>query len=142
MVPGYITTYLPFHIVELTRQKVLDPGYNVSGDSMNPDYDQKSCSFRFNYTTKGPNGGVVGMVKQKGMNVYQYYKTQTNGGGSIVGDIAFNEFSISNTVHVGSKAHLTGTSFKISCKLTGFHLIFVSENDNKITYKSDKLDDV
>ena len=54
------------------------------------------------------------------MNVYQYYKTQINGGGSIVGDIAFNEFSISNTVPVGSKAHLTGTSFKMSFKLTGF----------------------
>ena len=87
---------------------------------MNPDYDQKLCSFRYNYTTKGPNGGVVGMVKRKGMNVCQYYKTQTNGGGSIVGDITFREFSINNTVPVGSKASLTGTSLKMSFKLLVF----------------------
>jgi len=53
---GYLTTNLPFPVVELTRQKVLDAGYNVSG--------------------------VVGMVKQKRMKVYKYYKTQTSGGGS------------------------------------------------------------
>ena len=61
---------------------------------MYPDYDQKLCSFRCNYNTKGPalisiyrdqtndNDDVVGMVKQKRMNVYEYYKTQTSGGGS------------------------------------------------------------
>ena len=63
---------------------------------MYPDYDQKLCSFRCNYTTKGPalisiyrdqtndNDDVVGMVKQKRMNVYECYKykTQTSGGGS------------------------------------------------------------
>ena len=32
---AYLTTNLCFHVVELTRQKVLDAGYNVSGDSMN-----------------------------------------------------------------------------------------------------------
>ena len=72
---------------------------------MYPDYDQKLCSFRCNYTTtKGPapitiyrdhnndKGVVVGIVKQKGMNVYEYYKTQTSGGGSIVGRIAFGDW--------------------------------------------------
>ena len=46
---GYITTYLPFHVVELMRQKVLSAGYNVSSDDTNPDYDQKLCSFLCNY---------------------------------------------------------------------------------------------